>query len=145
MSELLSVSASSASSAWAVGEHCTSACGTTYPGFNALILHWNGTAWSRVPSPSPASTLGPLFGVSAISPANAWAVGPNNPSTGHALILHWNGTAWSRVPSPAGGPGLLAVTATSATSAWAVGDYSTASGQPRTLIVHWNGTSWSLS
>jgi hypothetical protein len=58
--------------------------------------------------------------------------------------LHWNGTAWSRVPSPAGGPGLLAVTATSATSAWAVGDYSTASGQPRTLIMHWNGTRWSL-
>jgi hypothetical protein len=61
------------------------------------------------------------------------------------LIVHWNGTTWFRVasPSPGAHPGLLAVTATSAANAWAVGDYSTPAGQPRTLILHWNGTNWS--
>jgi hypothetical protein len=61
--------------------------------------------------------------------------------------LHWNGAAWSRVPSHAPGvrPHLVGVTATSATSAWAAGDYSTPAGQPRTLIMHWNGTTWSPS
>jgi hypothetical protein len=48
-------------------------------------------------------------------------------------------------PSSAGRPGLLAVTATSAASASAVGYYSSSTGQPRTLIMRWNGTSWSLS
>ena len=40
-------------------------------------------------------------------------------------------------------PGSLhGVAATSSTNAWAVGDYSTPAGQPRTLILHWNGTNW---
>ena len=42
-----------------------------------LILHWNGKSWTQVPSPNPG---GPshgnlLFGVTATSARNAWAVG----------------------------------------------------------------------
>jgi hypothetical protein len=43
-----------------------------------------------------------------------------------------------REPSPARGI-LTAVTATSATSAWAVG-YST--GTETAIVEHWNGTAW---
>jgi hypothetical protein len=54
------------------------------------------------------------------------------------LILRWNGTAWKQVPSsnPSGGR-LLAVAATSASNAWAVG-----TGTGKTLILRWNGTTW---
>jgi hypothetical protein len=42
-------------------------------GRTALLLHWNGTKWARVPGPSPG--LGDLTGVAATSASNAWTVG----------------------------------------------------------------------
>jgi hypothetical protein len=61
---LSGVAATSASNAWAVG--------------GALILHWNGKTWKRVPSPSSAAGLS---GVAATSATNAWAVGGSSGST----------------------------------------------------------------
>jgi hypothetical protein len=110
--DLQGVAAASASDVWAVGS----------AGTGALIVHWNGRAWKRVPSPSPAGSA--LTGVAVTSARNAWAVGGK-------LILHWNGTAWKRVPSPGGG--LTGVAAVSAADAWAVGGK---------LILHWNGKAW---
>jgi hypothetical protein len=46
----------------------------------------------------PRIHMGELFGVSAISSSDAWAVGRYFNTTTRAydtLILHWNGTAWS--------------------------------------------------
>jgi hypothetical protein len=37
--------------------------------------------------------------------------------------------------------GLQSVAATSATNAWAVGEYATSAGS-QTLILRWNGTTW---
>jgi hypothetical protein len=91
---LSGVSAVSATDAWAVGYYDNSSgVGDT------LILHWNGTAWSKVKSPNPSSTSNVLSGVSAVSATDAWAVGDyQNNTTGadDTLILHWNGTSWSR-------------------------------------------------
>src|SRR5690242_2370859 len=56
--------------AWAVGDYVTGA-----GDLRTLIERWNGTAWTRVPSPSPASAYNDLFGVAATSATNAWAVG----------------------------------------------------------------------
>jgi eukaryotic-like serine/threonine-protein kinase len=101
------------------------------------------------PPPAPAraaaslSVDGALEAVAATSASDAWAVGFDG--SGNTLIEHWNGTGWKREPSPSPGPSgvyaggrLVAVAATSATNAWAVG--GTNSGQ--SLILHWNGTSW---
>ena len=66
-----------------------------------LIVRWNGTAWKKVPSPSPAGST--LYGVAATSASNAWAVGCSNCSASgvyKTLILHWNGIGWKQVPSP---------------------------------------------
>ena len=133
---LSAVAATSASDAWAVGGYSTSTVG------RALIEHWNGTQWCRVPIPEPGKSDG-LTGVAATSATDAWAVGDYG--TFKTLILHWNGTAWTKVPSPnpssVGINQLVAVAATSATDAWAVGRYGTSAGA-RTLILHWNGTAW---
>ena len=50
------------------------AVGTTANGTQTLILHWNGTSWVQVPSPSLGTNDG-LFGVDTTSPGNVWAVG----------------------------------------------------------------------
>jgi len=148
-SGLSAVSAVSAADAWAVGCY----------GFNVntgasttLALHWNGTRWAHMATPSPgAAHSACLEGVTALSASDAWAVGFFTPSpTSGAqkpLVLHWDGTRWTQVPSPAPGDTLVTeltgVDAISATDAWAVGDVFNGTSQTqRTLIFHWNGTIW---
>jgi hypothetical protein len=136
------VAAASATDAWAVGEFANRAdVGRT------LIERWDGTAWTRVPSPNPGVSNF-LFGVAAVSAADAWAVGGYVTGTAFVhktLVLHWDGTVWRRVPSPNPGSSnnlLNAVSASSATGAWAVGQYEISPGPERTLTEHWNGTAW---
>jgi eukaryotic-like serine/threonine-protein kinase len=134
------VAAASASSAWAVG--CASA--TPGPCAKTLILRWNGTTWTHVPSPSPGIG-GWLMGVTATSADSAWAVGGTESSGGfvHPLILRWNGTTWTQVPGPSpAGSYLTGVAATSASSAWAVGRAASGPNRESTLILRWNGTAW---
>jgi hypothetical protein len=67
-----------------------------------------------------------LFGITAISASNLWAVGVSVNNHTQTLIEHWNGTKWSIFPSPTPGTngGLSAVAASSAHNVWAVGSYS---------------------
>lgn len=146
VNRLSSVSATSADDAWAVGSYRNDA---TLAG-ETLILHWDGTSWSQVPSPNP-TTDSYLTGVSADSATDAWAVGNSYKRIRNGafdtLILYWDGTSWSQVPSPNASRYnyLFAVSAVSATDAWAVGYYGRQGyrGSHRTLILHWDGTSWS--
>jgi hypothetical protein len=126
---LFGVAATSAKDAWAVGQY-QSASGP----LRTLIMHWNGTAWTRVPSPDPVPGGDTLNGVAAVSASDAWAVGGKN---GRTLILRWNGKAWRQMPGPDLPGALAAVTATSATDAWAVGLDGPKSNQG--IIEHWNG------
>jgi hypothetical protein len=137
---LNSVSADSASDAWAVGSVVTGGAVVN------LALHWNGTSWAKVAVPSPGSpgATDELSGVSADSPSDAWAIGSAiAPGSGHDVMLHWNGTAWAQaaVPQP-GRNSLLAVTALSPSDAWAVGVHTLPNTSESALILHWNGTSW---
>jgi hypothetical protein len=135
---LTAVAATSATNAWAVGDY------TQGKSAQPLILHWDGTAWTQVPSPNTHSFISALDGVAAISPANAWAVGLRSKNgTGYSdktLTEHWNGTAWAQVPSPSPSQGvdtgLTSVAATTPTNIWAVGDYLTNPGANRTLAMH---------
>ena len=142
---LSAVAATSLTRAWAAGSYENKSTQET------LIEHWNGKAWKQVASPSPmASSRGgaALFGVAATSTINAWAVGDYyNPITQKSLtlILHWNGHAWKQVASPSPGTvgldSLFGVAATSATNAWAVGDYYNGKAY-QALILRWNGKAW---
>ena len=137
---LFSVAATSARSAWAAGYYAGHVSKT-------LIVHWNGTSWAQQHSPNPAEQShiagDALYGVTATSARNAWAVGSIQDNS-RTLTVHWDGTSWTRVPSPTpprvGGIGsiLSAVTATSARRAWAVG----ATGTSQYLIQRWTGAAW---
>jgi hypothetical protein len=137
---LNAVSALSHSRAWAVGQYRT-----TSGGFKTLVLRSNGSRWAQVASPSPEVVDGSfLFGVAAVSPSDAWAVGwvygPGGENS-NTLILRWNGRRWGQVRSPnpvhLGFNVLNAVSALSPSDAWTVGSTDTG-----TLIARWNGTRW---
>jgi len=107
---------------WAVGDQ-----GVIDGTSSTLIEHWNGTAWSIVPSPSPGSDA-TLTGVTTSNAANdVWAVGYDTPAgatEAQTLSLNWNGTAWTQVASPDNGsPSELYSTSTKpgASIVWAVG------------------------
>ena len=84
-----------ANDAWAVGSS----------GYNAQTLaeHWDGTAWSVVPSPNAGTGNNRLLDVDVVSANDVWAVGAYNPVPGTGqkpLTLHWDGTQWSVVGNP---------------------------------------------
>jgi hypothetical protein len=132
---LAAVAFTSATDGWAVGTDSNPATGTA----TSLIEHFNGAAWTRVPSPSGEPFRARLASVAAVSPTNAWAVG----SGGNApLIEHWNGSAWSIVPGAVSSARLYGITALSASSVWAVGETGTRAVTP--VIEHFDGTAWHL-
>jgi hypothetical protein len=138
-SSLLSVSASTATDAWAVG---MSVLGKHED--STLMEHWNGTAWSVNSSLVVTGFVAELTGVVDLSPTNAWAVGRANSS----LLEHWNGTTWSTVtiPDPDFTPGPNdAISASSASDIWVVGStLDTATDELVPEALHYNGTAWSV-
>ncbi len=143
-SELSSVSAVASDDVWAVGDYQVA---FEYE-WETFIEHWDGTAWSIVPSPNPAgSTTTYLTGVSALSANDVWAVGHSHGGA-RPLIEHWDGTAWSIVPAPyATGSdfnSLYSVKAIAPDDVWAVGfqNVNSAGQNGQGLILHWDGTAW---
>jgi len=144
-SELHAISTVSATDIRAVGY---SRAGATGQGFEPLIEHWNGTAWSVVPgAPITATGSDFLTGVSAASSAEVWAVGR---SGRHPIpvIEHWNGSSWTLVPSPSVTAGnaqdvLGGVSAIGSSDVWAVG-FSSVLSTSQTLAEYWNGTAWQI-
>ena len=134
------VAALSPSNAWAVGQTGASSEGT---GQRTLIEHWNGTSWTRMPSPN-VGTVSVLRAITIVSAGNAWAVGSYIAADGtnRTLALHWNGRTWTVAPSatPGGGAQFLGVTASWTNNIWAVGYTNLTSCSPKcqTLIEHWN-------
>ena len=138
---LNAVSASSAADAWAVGR-----TQNNKSNFEALALHWNGTAWSVSPS-FTAALNAYAVGVADISPTDAYAVG-NNSSIPRGHLAHWDGTTWSSVtvPVPPNAPTnttLEAISADGPNDVWAVGaDTVPGTTTQQTLTLNWNGTAW---
>ena len=113
---------------------------------------WNGTEWSLLSPPSPAGAKGgALESVSCPSSSSCVAVGDFYESSGidKTLAEAWNGSSWSVVSSPnpaeaSEGSVLLSVSCLSASSCFAVGDYSHEFFEPKTLAETWNGTAWTI-
>jgi hypothetical protein len=107
------------------------------------------TTWRIIPSPNPTSSPSSgLVAVSALTPADVWAVGGTYTDCcrWQPLIERWDGVTWHIVPSP-GTTRLQGVAALSPRDVWAVGSgletYAPVNGP--TLIEHWNGTQWSIA
>jgi hypothetical protein len=152
---LLAVSADSANDVWAVGfqgpENDTS---------QTLVMHFDGTKWNKVASPSVGMGASQLNAVLALAPNDVWAVGFSTPvappkeAATLTLTEHWDGTSWTVVKSPNVGPNsvfqsnvLYGMTAASPTDIWAFGSsfLANGSGNQRTLLMNWNGAAWSMA
>jgi hypothetical protein len=144
-SQLAAVAATSSNNVWAVGVQDAD---LSVDSNATLIEHWNGTAWSIVPSPNAGTNGDTLTGVTAVSASDVWATGSfSNASQILPLFEHWNGTAWSvvNVPNvPSQVNFVQAVSAVSANDVWAVGSEVDSSGNTAELILHWNGTQWTV-
>jgi hypothetical protein len=133
---------------WAVGSWADFGAGD---GLVPLIEHWDGFAWSIVPSPvlpRPVANHGAqLYSVSAVSATDIWAVGYIGTGTQHNLVLHWDGKSWTRVTTPRNGSYsvLSGVTAISATKVWAVGTFHFTHDKhlfTQPFALRWNGKVW---
>lgn len=139
---LYAVSAFSPNDIWAVGAY--------YDGykFQTLTLHWDGTAWSVIPSPNDGTTGAFLYAVTTIASDDVWAVGHYRTSSrSYSLTLHWDGAQWSNIPAPSSGTRsnfLYGVAATATDNVWAVGGYINDAGLTQTLTMQWNGAEWNI-
>ena len=143
-SSLEAITRLSATDLWAVGNREGGALGTTVA---TLTVHWNGSAWSAVPSPNVGNRWNDLAAVSGVSAGDVWAVGSWRNISGlyQNLAIHWNGTQWTIVPTPnlAGAENqLAAVVAIAGNDAWALGS-SNDGITARSVYLHWNGAAWS--
>src|SRR5438093_102720 len=142
---LYGVAATASNDVWAVG----TSQDVAYVPLQTLIEHWDGTAWSIVPSPSPGAVVNDLRAVSALSGNDAWAVGfCAGWYRSSTLILHWDGGSWSRVPSPNPNAGfasneLYGIATFSPDDIWAVGVSGNSTHPYAPLALHWDGASWS--
>jgi len=151
---LFGASADAPNDVWAVGFN-----GAENDNSRTLAVHWNGTNWRAVATPSVDSGANQFNGVLALAPNDVWAVGfstpvpPPNEEATLTLIEHFDGTGWTVVPSPNMGPHsiyqsnrLFGLTANSSSDIWAFGSYFAAdgSGHQLTLLLHWDGTSWTI-
>lgn len=104
-----------------------------------FIIHWNGEAWSEIPSPN-VDAANSLFAIDGASPGDIWAVGysESGPSSYQTTALHWDGSVWTVVPTPANNGTFLGIKAIYSTKVIAVGH---ASGP---LTEAWNGKRWQV-
>jgi hypothetical protein len=135
---------------WAVGGQFNNGVGA-----GTLTMHWNGTAWSVVPSVQSAdTTFARLESVAAIASNDVWAVGSQDAGSAHLLqplVERWDGAAWHIVSSPlpqgATNGVFSAVTRIPGTNQlWAAGESSKYSvpALPQPLIERWDGTTWQM-
>jgi hypothetical protein len=137
--DLMDVSASGASSVWAVGS-----VNESHP----LVMRYDGVAWTRSPLPRSITRYGvELLDVKAFSSTNVWAVGDYvvpGPWVNKPLVIHWNGRSWTRfaVPLP---PNLIdqaVLTSISGSSPRVL--YAAGSFDLDQLVERWNGRRWSI-
>jgi hypothetical protein len=159
-SHLNGIDVIAADDVWAVGGISTGGSGRT------LALHWDGSHWRavRTPSPRPSPATGSpytdLSDVDALRPDDVWAVGQagNVAPVGQTetIAVHWDGHRWRHVPT-ANRPTsdgrrfniLFGVAAVSSDDVWAVGDWNGrwpgfGGGGDHALLEHWDGHRWGL-
>jgi hypothetical protein len=132
---LTAVAGSAPNDVWAVGYSRDLPYGNR--ALHSLIEHYDGHAWTRLPSPDvDIQTV--LNGIVALSPTDAWAVG--YASNRGALVMHYDGHTWTATTLPQLSS-LTAIAALSASDLWAAG--LDTSGN--VMLANSRGSSWTIT
>lgn len=133
--QLTSVTALSATDAWAVGRYFMQ-----WGEWKTLIAHWDGSAWKVVSNPN--SVVDRIGGLAAVSAADVRAVANTftTENKDRSLIEQWNGSTWQTIEGPmpqgAWSAELDGIATDGAGGYWAVGSYrQSSSGNSQTLIA----------
>lgn len=127
-----------------------------YVGPHLFVIHWDGSQWTEVPTPMPA-TLGTqggsgefIHGIDAAGPNDVWFVGEWMEALQNkrpALAMHWDGSNFTMFDTPLmhpKGDSLEAVAVIASNDVWAVGGGKTSASGANAYILHWDGSSWTL-
>jgi hypothetical protein len=140
---LNSVACTSTTNCTAVGE---SYADGTSPG-QTLVLSWDGTAWSPVPSPNQGTFGSFLYSVACNSKSDCTTAGAYQTSSGsfQTLIETWDGATWSIVASasPPSYDNLWSVACPVTGSCVVVGGYSPPAA-PNALTLIETGPPWNV-
>ncbi|HJT59999.1 MAG TPA: hypothetical protein VJ761_26050 [Ktedonobacteraceae bacterium] len=131
---------------YAVGAYENSGEGNNY---RTLILHYDGTGWSVIPSPDQGMGGNWLRSITVIGGTTSFLAAGYYENGGftNTLLEQWDGSRWSIVPSPNAGAynnQLYGITAPDMSNLWAVGSYSATNGGIQTLTEHYDGAAWSI-
>ncbi|MEU0740236.1 hypothetical protein [Streptomyces sp. NPDC006134] len=152
-SGLLDVSARSADDVWAVGwlevvDSERPSPNPDKPGgtvvethAEALVQHWDGTAWHIVPVPDAGSLW--VSSVTALAADDVWVSGYT--SQDQPMMLHYDGGSWSRVPVPYDGVNgeLLDLEVRGPGDIWAAGrKLNDDEDTGHALVMRWDGRAW---
>lgn len=126
---------------WAVGDYAPAGDDSAS---RTLVEHWDGSAWTLVPSPNPG-TGGQFTAIAGLASDDIWAVGGSDSAgaVSQTLVEHWNGSAWTILssPNPDAGGFLNSVSALSADDIWTAG---TTGANEAALVEHWDGSAWTI-
>jgi hypothetical protein len=109
---LTSVSAASASDAWAAGSDKS----------GAVVLRWNGIRWSNVSFPD--KSLATVSSVAVAPNGTAWLAGSVASDDGQTLVEEWDGSAWHVVKTGLGAGSLDSVRVSASGDVWVGGGNS---------------------
>ena len=143
---------------WAVGEYTALVSGSYET--RSMALHWNGSAWSIVaspsPSPFPGGTWANFDAVNATAPNDVWAAGGKRVQGldgflgTHLFVARYNGSSWTVMNTPltSGGSGsnVQDIEIIAPNDIWFFGDWINPNGGAsyRALAMHWNGSSFNV-
>lgn len=144
-SRLNAVTAVAADDAWAVGEVRNTDDSKTA---RSLLLHWDGSSWSRVDSPDPGAVTTTLLAVDAAGPGELWAVGytldtvtddPDPDELSHAVALHLAGGRWRVLRSSQATVTEFTGVVVAAPRDVVLSGYQLVAGEENTDIEEWHG------
>ena len=136
---LRDIGGTSSADVWTVGSY-----ETTTGIMKNLVLHWNGSDWQIFSGTDKSSTWNDLWGVTAITSNDVWAVGAENTAANtNSQLMHWNGSSWihTNLPVNPGGSYLDGIDAIATNDIWAVGGQSGSPTRP-SYTIHYNGSNW---
>jgi hypothetical protein len=133
------------------GTDCMAVGGIWWTHLHVFVEHWDGVAWSVVPSPEPHNPRYPdnsFADISCASPGMCVAVGfssgaPRGQEIERTLVERWDGATWSIEPvrlrsgNNASFAELQDVSCTSVTDCMAVGGL-----RSNVLAERWDGATW---